>query len=52
MKRVVAMVLGVVIIGIGVWRMISGDTAPGALFTVIGAFLLFRGITNTVRPGL
>lgn len=52
MKRLLAMALGVVIIGVGIWRVLSGDTVPGALFTVIGAFLLFRGITNTVRPGL
>lgn len=52
MKNLVAMIAGIVIVGVGIWRLTQGELAGGLVLTVVGGFLLLRGLTGTVRPGL
>ena len=51
-KSLLAIVLGIGVIGLGVWRLTSGEGTPGIVACLVGAFLLFRGVTGTVRQGL
>ena len=51
-KSLLAVVLGLGVIGLGVWRLTTGETTMGIVACLIGAFLLFRGATGTVRQGL
>jgi len=52
LKSLLAVVLGLGIIGLGAWRMWHGQATPGLIAIGIGTFLLLRGITRTVRRGL
>jgi len=52
LKSMVAIVLGLGMIGLGVWRFTHGQVMPAAVVGLIGVFLLLRGASNTVRPGL
>ena len=52
LKSLLAIVIGLGAIGLGIWRLTSGETTPGIVACLIGAFLLFRGATGTVRQGL
>ena len=51
-KSLLAVVVGLGMIGFGIWRLTSGQTINGAGVGLIGAFLLFRGVTGAVRRGL
>jgi len=51
-KNLLAVVLGVGAIGLGIWRLTSGEATMGIVACLVGAFLLFRGATGTVRQGL
>lgn len=52
MKNLLAIALGVVVVGIAVWRLTHGETVGGLVLIAVGVFLLFRGLTGSVRPGL
>lgn len=51
MKNLLAMVLGIVAAGVGIWRLTQGETVGGLLVLGVGLFLVFRGATGTVRQG-
>ncbi|NKB90394.1 MAG: hypothetical protein GKS06_19485 [Acidobacteria bacterium] len=50
-KSLIAILLGAGAVGLGIWRGTQGETAAAAIALLAGAFLVFRGLTNTVRPG-
>lgn len=52
MKNLLAIVLGLGALGVGIWRLTQGELAGGLLIAFVGAFLIFRGATGTVRQGL
>ncbi len=52
MKRLLAIVIGVGSVGFGAWRLSHGETTGGWVLVAVGLFLLFRGVTGTVRQGL
>jgi uncharacterized membrane protein len=51
-KSLLAIAIGIGLFGVGIWRLTSGETTAGTVAVLAGIFLLFRGMTNTVRPGL
>lgn len=51
-KSLLAIVLGVVAMFLGMWRVAESEMFGAAIAFLAGAFLLIRGLTNTVRPGL
>ena len=52
MKNLLAIALGLVALGIGIWRLTQGEMAGGLVVTFVGLFLIVRGVTGTVRRGL
>jgi len=50
-KSMLAVVVGLGMIGLGIWRLTTGETTMGIVVGLIGAVLLFRGATGTVRQG-
>lgn len=51
-KSMLAIVIGVVALGICAWRVTYGDTTGAVVLGLVGVFLVIRGLTNTVRRGL
>jgi hypothetical protein len=51
-KSVLAIGIGIVALGYGAWRVYVGEHAGGAVVCAVGLFLVFRGLTGTVRRGL
>jgi len=51
-KNLLAVVLGAGALGLGIWRMTSGQMTAGIVVSLVGVFLLFRGASGTVRQGL
>ncbi len=51
-KSLLAVAIGVGAVALGIWRLSSGETRMGVVACLVGVFLLFRGVTGTVRQGL
>lgn len=51
-KSALAIAIGVGALGVGIWRITSGEMTMGVVTCLVGVFLLFRGATGTVRQGL
>jgi hypothetical protein len=52
MKNLLALGIGVIALGVGIWRVSIGETGGGAAIALVGAFLVYRGATGKVRQGL
>ena len=51
-KSLLAIVLGLVAMSLGVWRVTEEQYFAAGVAVIAGLFLVIRGLSNTVRPGL
>lgn len=51
-KSMLAVAAGLGLLGFGIWRFTSGQMVNGVVVGLVGAVLLFRGASGTVRRGL